>query len=79
VTLDDSVDTFEESQCDEIGKNFAIWAKFFSIGRIFFKKKSPHDFGEILAENKLVGRLFGLFLWSLGDFFTKTSGHPDYR
>jgi hypothetical protein len=28
LTLDESVDTFDESQCDQIGQNFDIWAKF---------------------------------------------------
>jgi hypothetical protein len=26
--LDESIDTFDESQRDQIGKNFAVWAKF---------------------------------------------------
>jgi hypothetical protein len=42
----------------------------------FFQGKKPNDLGEILVE--LVWGLFGPFLWSLGDFFTKTSGHPDF-
>jgi ribosomal protein S14 len=29
------------NQCDQIGRNFAIWAIFFGIGRIFFWKISP--------------------------------------
>jgi hypothetical protein len=41
------------SQGDQIGRNFAIWAIFFGIGRIFFQKKSPIDLGEILAEKKI--------------------------
>jgi hypothetical protein len=28
-------------QRDQIGRNFAIWAIFLGVGRIFFKKKSP--------------------------------------
>jgi hypothetical protein len=28
------------------------------------------------SNKNMVGRLFGCFLLSLGDFFTKTSGHP---
>jgi hypothetical protein len=39
VTLDESVDTFDKSQCDQIGQNFAIWVNFFSIRQTFFKKK----------------------------------------
>jgi hypothetical protein len=42
--------TFDESQCDQIGKNFSIWAKVFSIGRFFSRKKFPNDLGEILVE-----------------------------
>jgi hypothetical protein len=77
VTFDESVNTFDESQCDQIGKNFAISKYFLALGN-FFKNKSPNDLGEIFAKKKLGGRLFGPFLWSLGDFFTKTSGHPDF-
>jgi hypothetical protein len=58
-----------------LGKILPFLAKFFSIGQLFFKKKSPNDLSEILAK-KLFGRLFGSILWSLGDFFTKTSCHP---
>jgi hypothetical protein len=50
----------------------------FSIGQIFFKKESPNYLGEILAKKKIACRLFGPFLGSLGDFITKTSGHPDF-
>jgi hypothetical protein len=60
-----------------LGKILPFWRNFYCIGHIFFKKKSPNDLGEIFAKKKLVRRLFGPFLWSLGDFFTKTSGHPD--
>jgi hypothetical protein len=64
-TLDESVYSFDESQCGRVGQNFAIRANLLALG-------------EILAEKKLVGRLFGRFLWLLGDFFTKTSGHPGF-
>jgi hypothetical protein len=42
----------------------------------FFYKKSTNEMGEVLAEKKIV---WATFLWSLGDFFTKTFGHPDFR
>jgi hypothetical protein len=35
------------SQCDQIGQNFAIWAKFFGVGRNFSEKCRPNDLGEI--------------------------------
>jgi hypothetical protein len=34
--------------------------------------------GEILAEKNWLGDGLSDFLWSLGDFFTKASGHPDF-
>jgi hypothetical protein len=40
-------------QGDQIGRNFAIWAIFYGIGRIFFYKKSPNHLGKILAMKKL--------------------------
>jgi hypothetical protein len=42
----------EHQQGDQIGRNFAIWAKFCGIGRIFSRKKSPNDLGEILTQKK---------------------------
>jgi hypothetical protein len=42
--------SFVESQCDQIGENFAIWVKVFSIGRFFSRKKMPNDLGEVLVE-----------------------------
>jgi hypothetical protein len=41
---------FVESQCDQIGKFFAILAKVFSIGIFFSRKKLPNDLGKILVE-----------------------------
>jgi hypothetical protein len=33
---EESIGTFDESQCDQIGQNFAIWGGgIFSIGRFF--------------------------------------------
>jgi hypothetical protein len=60
------------------GKILPFWHKFLAFGEFFFNKKSPNDLGKILAIKKLVGRPFGPFLSSLGNFFTKTSGHPDF-
>jgi hypothetical protein len=40
------------NQGDQIRQNFTIWAIFYGIGQIFFKKKSPNDLGEILAMMK---------------------------
>ena len=40
------------NQGDQIGRNFAIWAIFYGVGRIFFQKKQPNDLGEILAMKK---------------------------
>jgi hypothetical protein len=39
VTFHESVNTFDESQCDQIGQNFAIWAKFLKHWAIFFQEK----------------------------------------
>jgi hypothetical protein len=71
--------SFVKSQCDQIGKNFANWAKFFSIRQFLFKEKIAQWFEQNFSWIKLVGGLLGPFLWSLGDFFTKTSGHTDFR
>jgi hypothetical protein len=35
-------------QCDQIGRNFAVWVIFFGVGRIFFfKKYRPNDMAAI--------------------------------
>jgi hypothetical protein len=45
-------------QCDQIGPNFAMWAKIFGVRRIFSEKYRPKDLGEIFLitqnlQNKL--------------------------
>jgi hypothetical protein len=51
-------------QCDHIGRNFAIWAIFFGVGRIFFLKYRPNDLGEFFSKNRpkftLISSRFGL-------------------
>jgi hypothetical protein len=49
TTFDES-HSFVKSQYDQIGENFAIWAKVYSIGGFFSSKKLPNDLDEILVE-----------------------------
>jgi hypothetical protein len=37
----------EKQQCDQIGRNFAIWAKFLALGAFFSEKYCPNDLGVI--------------------------------
>jgi hypothetical protein len=39
-------------QCDQIGRYFDIWTKFFSVGRNFFQKKHrTNDLGASFFKN----------------------------
>jgi prolipoprotein diacylglyceryltransferase len=38
------------NQCDQIGRNFAIWAIFLGVGRIFSEKYRPNDLGAIFSK-----------------------------
>jgi hypothetical protein len=40
---------FAHAQCDQIGRNFAIWAIFFGIGHIFSEKYRPNDLGATFS------------------------------
>jgi hypothetical protein len=63
--------SFVESQCDQIGKNFANWAKIFSIRQFLFKEKIAQWFGQNFSWIKLVGGLLGPFFVVIGQFFHK--------
>jgi hypothetical protein len=40
----------EKQQCDQIGRNFAIWAKFLALGAFFSEKYCPNDLGVIFFQ-----------------------------
>ncbi len=40
-------------QGDQIGRNFAIWAIFYGVGRIFFLEKVAQWFGRNFSDEKI--------------------------
>jgi hypothetical protein len=46
------------------------------LGEFFFFKKPPKSSFSLKFSREKIG--LGDYLWTLGDFFTKTSGHPDF-
>jgi hypothetical protein len=38
-------------QCDQIGRNFAVWAIFFALGAFFSEKYRPNDLGAFFFKN----------------------------
>jgi hypothetical protein len=66
-------------QCDHIGRFFASWAIVY-FGQFFYYRSSP-NFWTVFRRESFVGIIFlrkngpG---YILSDFFTKSSGHPDF-
>jgi hypothetical protein len=73
-TLSTKASLLSKVSVTRLGKFLPSGQKFLALGDFIQGK-----IGQNLSWIKLVGGLFGPFLWSLGDFFTKTSGHPDFR
>ena len=71
-------------QRDQIGRNFAIWANFFCLGRNFFQK-FIYYWAIFWAKFYLLWASFfpslftigWIFFRYLGEFFFKPSGHTD--
>jgi hypothetical protein len=43
-------------QCDQIGRNFDVWAHFSAFGRNLFFEKSPKiHLNKLYADSKVVG------------------------